>query len=385
MDPPSEFEAHFGALPEAWAEAPGRVNLIGEHTDYNMGLVLPCAVDLRARVGIRARGDVLVRGFSRECGVAEAPLAAAPAGDWLDYARGIARVLAAEGRIPARGFDVAVASEVPPGAGLSSSAALEVAIGLALAALAGAPFELRERAELARLCQRAESSFVGVPCGVMDPYASSCAVAGSALLLDCGDLSSQAVTLPDELEILIVDTGIRRELREGGYETRLRECLSAGERASEVLGRQVSSLSELHPSDLGALEGRLGALLERRVRHVVTENGRVFEFARALRNADLPRAGQLLYASHRSLRDDFEVSWPEADELVRVSREMQGVIGARMTGAGWGGCTLHLVRAENASAAREALADALRKRSGRASHSWLSRPAGAARALRPVV
>jgi galactokinase len=376
------FEDHFGVAPSATAEAPGRVNLIGEHTDYNGGLVLPAALALRTRVELRYRNDLRVRGLSRECGTAEAALDDPARDSWLDYARGTARALHEAGRLPAAGFDLYVESDVPRGAGLSSSAALEVAAALALAAAAGTPVRAGERLELARLCQRAEGGFVGVPCGLMDQFASLCGREGHALLLDCAGLGWKEVRVPDPLAILVIDTGVARELRGGAYETRRRECEAALEGARAGLGRPLVSLSQVRTDELDRLERALDPLPFRRLRHVVTENARVAQFAAALGQGDLSEAGRALYASHESLRLDFEVSCPESDALVADSRGCDGVIGARMTGAGWGGCTLHLVEADRAEACGQALVERFRSRFGRRPRLWRSRPARGAASIR---
>jgi galactokinase len=353
------------------------VNLIGEHTDYNEGLVLPAALDLRTAVAVRlTRGD-RVRGLSREEGPAEAAFEEPARGIWLDYVRGVARELARAGRAPATGFEVAVASDVPCGAGLSSSAALEVATALALEAASGGT-RSEEPIETARLCQRAESGFVGVPCGLLDPFASLLAREGHVTLLDCATMRWDAIPVPDDLALLVVDTGIRRTLRDGGYAERRRECERALDGAPSILGRPLRHLSEIRPEEIGALGG-LPALLLRRLRHVVTENARVRSFVAALGAGDREGAGRALYGSHESLRDDYEVTWPESDLLVDVSARLPGVVGARMTGAGWGGCTVHLVEVERAAAIREALEEAYAERFGRRPPSWLTRPGPGAR------
>jgi galactokinase len=350
------------------------VNLIGEHTDYNGGVVLPAAVSLATDVALRYRDDAAVRGVSRERGAAEAPLAAEPDGGWLDYVRGVARVLAEEGRIPARGFDVAVASDLPAGAGLASSAALCVASAHALAAAAGAPFRDVECASLARSAQRAEAEFCGMPCGIMDQYVSACGRAGAALLLDCAELRAQPVALPPELGLLVFDTGVRRALRDSGYETRVRECGAARDGASAALGRTIAQLAQVEPEELDVLEAALAPELFRRARHVVLENARVVRCAAALSKGDLAAAGALLYASHASLAGDYEVSWPEADLLVAASRELPQVLGARMTGAGFGGCTLHLVHSDDAEPAADALRAFFQRETGAEGTVYAVRP-----------
>jgi galactokinase len=354
--------------------------LIGEHTDYNGGLVLPAALEAATGVAIRFTNGTDVRGISREEGESEAALGDPPRSVWLDYVRGVARLLAEAGRIPQRGFQAGIAGDVPTGSGLSSSAALEVASALALAAAAGRPFEADEALEAARLCQRAESEFVGVPCGILDPFASLLARPGRAILLDCARMTWEGVALPAEVELLIVDTGVRRELREGGYAERRVECETALEGARTVLGRDLQSLSEIRTSEIGLLEPLPEAPL-RRLRHVVTENDRVRAFVRSLRHGLLSEAGEVLYASHTSLRLDFEVTCPESDLLVEASRDLPGALGARMTGAGWGGCTLHLVRFGEAKEVREGLAGRFEERFGRRPRSWQTRPGPGARVL----
>ena len=354
----ARFERAFGGAPGAAARGPGRLNAIGEHTDYSGGLVLPAAISLETRVAARLREDRTVRADSREKGAARAELGAPASGAWLDYVRGVARMLAEAGRMPERGFELAIESDVPVGAGLSSSAALGVATAHALAGAAGAPFGADECETVARLCHRAESEFVGIPCGIMDPYASACGREGSALLLDCATLRAELVPIPSTCTFLVVDTGVRRELRAGGYEDRVRECARARDAAGRALGRELAQLSELDPDTLAAAADALDPVALARARHVTSENARVRDFAAALAAGDLEGAGALLFASHESLARDFEVSWPEADRLVAASRELSrdGVLGARMMGGGFGGCTLHLVRADAAPGLAKALA-----------------------------
>jgi galactokinase len=341
---------------EARARAPGRINWIGEHTDYNGGLVLPAPIDLDTRVAVALRGDRRVIGVSRERPDAAAELDAPPASDWLDYPRGMARVLAAAGWLPVCGFELRVESDLPQGAGLSSSAALLAATALALLGAAGRRIGPAERPELARLCQRAEVEFAGVPCGLMDHYAVLCGRRDAALWLDCATLETRAVALPDSHAILIFDTGVERSLRAGGYAERRAECAGALEGARAALARPLGSLSELAPEDLPRLAAALDPVALRRARHVVGENRRVAEFAQAV------------------ARGDDEVSCPEADALVADSRELAGCAGARMTGAGFGGCTLHWVEAARAEGFARALAERFRARFGRAPRHWRAAP-----------
>jgi galactokinase len=373
------FEKRFGRQAAAAARAPGRVNLIGEHTDYNGGLVLPAAIALATEVAVRPRADARVLGLSREEGPAEAGFGDPPRRHWLDYPRGTARLLAEAGRVPAAGFEIAVASDLPPGAGLSSSAALDVATALALMTAAGAPLRPAERVELARLCQRAEVEFAGVPCGIMDPYAILHARPGCAICLRCSDLRAEVVPIPAGVELLLVDTGVRHSLRSGDYAARRRECDEALAASRVALGRELATLSDVSPRDLPALRAALPGVPFRRLRHVVGENARVQSFARALRGRDLRAAGDLLYGSHASLAFDFEVSCAESDLLVEASRSVPGCLGARMTGAGFGGSTLHLVEAGAGESVADALAEAFRARFSRTPRCWVTHPsAGAA-------
>ncbi len=372
------FAEVFGALPTGAARAPGRVNLIGEHTDYNGGLVMPAAIELATRVAVRSRPDASVRGFSRGRGEARAGLYDPPAGDWLDYARGTARVLVDAGLARDAGFEIAVLSDVPEGAGLSSSAALEAATALALLAASGAPETELDRPELARLCQRAEVEFAGVPCGIMDHYAVLCSKPGAAVLLDCARVQARSVPLPAGIEILIFDTGVERALRAGAYAERRTECERALGAARSALGRRLESLSELGAADFERLARALDPSPFRRARHVVSENTRVRALAEALEARDLARAGVAMFASHESLRVDFEVTVPESDALVEDSRALSGCVGARMTGAGFGGCTVHLVESAQARAFEAALSRRFRERFGREPRVFRSRAGGAA-------
>ena len=333
--------------------APGRVNLIGEHTDYNDGLVLPLAIDRHCRVEAVRRTDRVLRIRSREQAEAvEIRLdGATPQRAWTDYPVGVAVALEQSG-VQLSGADLTIASDVPPGGGLSSSAALEVAVAQALLALAGAA---RDPIEIARICQRAENEFVGARCGIMDQMASLAARAGHALLLDCRSLEVRHVALPQAVRIVVVDSGVRHALASGEYNRRREEC----ERAVALLGEEhpgLRSLRDVAPGDLAAARRRLPDVLARRCRHVVTENARVEAMSRALESGRLDQVGALLSESHTSLARDYEVSCPELDALVRIARDAPGCVGARMTGGGFGGCTVNLVRAERIDAFLAAMA-----------------------------
>jgi galactokinase len=300
------------------ASAPGRVNLIGEHTDYNEGFVLPVALPLRVTVDLRIRDDREIR----------ATTDAAALRGWEAHVIGPARVLGLD-----RGYDVHVASDIPIGAGLGSSGALGVAV---LRALRGALDLNIDDVTLAQLAQRAENEFVGARSGIMDQLVASVGREGEALLIDCRSLAHERILLPGELELVVVDSGIRHEHAAGAYNERRAEC----EEAAVLLG--VTALRDV--TDVAATND-LPDPLRRRARHVVSEDARVLEALAALADRDLARLGALLDASHRSLRDDYEVSTPEVDLLVDLVREQEGVYGARITGGGFGGSIVALADA----------------------------------------
>jgi galactokinase len=332
------FQTLFGRRPAVAASAPGRVNLIGEHTDYNDGFVLPTVVPRRADVELAPRGDDVVRAAS-----ANVPGAGAvhtyrlggerPGYSWLDYLQGITRELARSG-VGLGGFDLRIASSVPIGCGLSSSAALEVAVLRALREAFRLPLD---DVELALVGQRAESRFVGARVGVMDQMAASVGEQGSALFLDTRSLVFERVPLPDA-DVVVIDSGIAHAHAAGGYNTRRSEC----EQAAVLLG--VASLRELELRDLPRI-AQLPEPLGRRVRHVVSENARVLAAVDAMRAGDLAKLGALFYVSHRSMQLDYEVSVPEVDLLVERAREDADVYGARLTGGGFGGAVVVLARA----------------------------------------
>ena len=343
------FGASYGAEPEGIWHAPGRVNLIGEHTDYNDGFALPFALAAGVCVAAgRSDGDRLELS-SRQQGetLVTVPLAGLGPGavsGWAAYPAGVAWALRAAGHA-VTGMRIAVDSELALGAGVSSSAAIECATGLAMADLCGLPVS---RAGLAALGRRAENDFVGVPTGVMDQLAVMLCQQGNALLLDCRSVSGVAVPLDVAaagLALLVIDTRVQHELSDGGYGARRLAC----EQAACELG--VAALRDV--TDVGALDELANPVVRRRARHVITENQRVLDVVDLLRAGQLDATGPLLTASHVSLRDDFEVSWPEADVTVQVALEA-GALGARMTGGGFGGSVIALVPAELAGPVRDA-------------------------------
>jgi galactokinase len=330
------------------ADAPGRVNLIGEHTDYNGGFVLPMPIPQRTRVALRRRGDGGVRVSSSAEGVSPVSWKVGseePSGSWADYVAGVFSVARSAG-LPVGGVKLWVSSDVPLGSGLSSSAALEVAVLRALRAALG--WTLDDVA-LARLAHRAEVEFVGARVGLMDQLASSCGIDGEALLIDCRDVTLTPVPLPADAEVAVISSGIRHSNATGGYNERRAEC----ERAAALLG--VKSLREVESeADAAALP----APLHRRVRHVVSENRRVLDMVDAFAVGDLEAAGRLMGESHASLRDDYEVSVAGVDRLVATAAARGDVYGARMTGAGFGGSVVLLCHAGAAAEAARAVVEA---------------------------
>jgi galactokinase len=308
------------------ARAPGRVNLIGEHTDYNDGFVLPCAIDRYTVVEAEPRADrtVLVESLGEHD---ELDLDAIErTGTWRDYVRGIVQLLELE-----HGASLRIESAVPRGAGLSSSAALEVAVGRALSEVGGE--------ELALLCQRAENEFVGVQSGIMDQFAVTLGRAGHALLLDCRDATYRHIPIPAGVAIVVCDSHVRRELTSSGYNERRRAC----EAAAAQLG--LASLRDATLEQVTDLP---------RARHVVTENERTLRAAAALAAGDCVTFGELMDASHASMRDDFEIVPPELDALAAATRAVEGCYGSRLTGGGFGGCTVSFVDEQAVAAVRVA-------------------------------
>jgi galactokinase len=332
------YKGKFGEEPGLVASAPGRVNLIGEHTDYNGGFVLPCAIDRRVAVAVGAggRGGFQTRLYSADFD--ETRQIDDKDSSWADYPRGVAWAMGEAGH-EIGGFEAAFAGDVPLGSGLSSSAAIEAATALALDAFFGLGIG---RTDLAIICQRAENDYVGVGTGIMDQYASLLCKAGAALLIDCRSLDAESVPLDLEaagLALIVCDTRVERGLAETGYNDRRATC----ERAAHMLG--VEELRDATEKDLDLLSG---AELKR-ARHVVSENARVLKAVEALRDRNFDEFGRLMYASHASLRDDYEVSTPELDAFVEAAKD-HGARGARLTGAGFGGCAIALVPEDETSA-----------------------------------
>ena len=324
--------------------APGRVNLIGEHTDYNDGFVLPIAIDRETVVAAAPRDDRLVRAFSLNLNQAVEFDLDHPGeprrGLWLDYLEGVAQALDGDGT-RLRGADLMISSDVPAGAGLSSSAALEISCGLALACVSGHDVD---RVRLALAGQRAEHEYVGTRCGIMDQFVAALGRDGHALLIDCRFLKATPVPLDTtSVAVVICDSQVKHELSSSEYNVRREECEGAVEMLKNVLPG-IKALRDVSVANFELHEERLPEPIRRRCRHVVTENERTLQAAEALRHGRLEELGRLMGRSHRSLRDDYEVSCSELDLLVEIAGNFEDCLGARMTGGGFGGSTVNLVR-----------------------------------------
>jgi galactokinase len=353
-----DFATLFGTAPTTTADAPGRVNLIGEHTDYNGGFVLPTAIPQRCRVELTPRPGDKVRVWSSAGDPAAGPAsyrlgAEARTGRWLDYVQGITATLR-RGGYRVTGFDARLDSAVPLGSGLSSSAALSVSL---LRALRRAFALALHDVDIARIGQRSENEFVGAQVGIMDPMAASLADEGTALFLDARSLRFERIPLPAGADLVVLHSGVAHNHAAGDYNSRRAEC----ERACTLLG--VGQLRDLGPADLPRVEA-LPEPLNRRARHVVTEDERVGQAVAAMRAGDLDRLGELFYASHASMRDDYEVSVPEIDLLVDLARRDPAVYGARLTGGGFGGSVVMLARQGEGHRAATRIAAEYARRSG---------------------
>jgi galactokinase len=339
-----DFWRRYGVAPQVF-RAPGRVNLIGEHTDYNDGFVLPVALEFSSYVAITRRDDRKIAVYSRNVNdCAEFSLddsVARPTGHWSDYVRGVAGVLQ-EAEIPVSGANMMISGNVPLGSGLSSSASLEVASALAFLACSEVSME---RVAIAQLCQRAEHQYVGTQCGIMDQFVACYGEENRAILLDCRSLAHQALAVDPAIRIVICNTRIKHDLAASEYNRRRLDCEDGVRRLATKLSMPVHALRDVNLMDLEHFREDLPELLYRRCRHVVTENDRVQKAVVALQARDMDAFGALMVDSHRSLRDDYEVSCPELDLMVDLARTLPGVYGARMTGGGFGGCTVNLVRA----------------------------------------
>jgi galactokinase len=374
------FLAVYGTSPSGLFRAPGRVNLIGEHTDYNDGFVMPVAIDFSCYSAIRSRSDrtlsVYSQQFQENIEFNLDRLVGPPKKHWTDYVRGVAAVLRDEG-YPLKGADLLIDGQVPIGSGLSSSASIEVSSALALTSLGGITVPL---GTLARLCQRAENAYTGARCGIMDQFVSCFGRQDQALLLDCRSLEMTYLTLPPNVRLVICNTMVRHELAAGEYNERRASC----ERSIEAIRKFLPNIRALRDLTLEDLE-KYGSLLSeidfRRCRHVITENARVIDAKEALRHVDLARFGQLMYQSHNSLNHDYEVSCRELNLMVSLARNLPGVYGARMTGGGFGGCTINLVEREAVTEFQTSVAREYEKLTDLSPQIFASSAAGGAVAL----
>jgi len=360
--------------------APGRVNLIGEHTDYNDGFVMPVAIDFSTRVAIAPRADRILSVFSEKFQEEVAfdldDLAPQAMRHWSDYVRGVAWALEQSG-YQLRGAQLQIGGDVPIGAGLSSSASIEVATAYAL--LSNSGFEAPP-IELARLCQRAESDFVGMRCGIMDQFISCQGEKGKALLLDCRSLEYQRLPLPENVGLVICNTMVKHELAAGEYNKRRAECEGGARHLAQRL-EGVSALRDVTFAQLESAGRDLPEVIYRRCNHVISENVRVMQAATALERGDLAEFGRLMAESHRSLRDDYEVSCHELDLMVTLANSLPGTFGSRMTGGGFGGCTVNLVSEETIEEFKKQIAIGYEKITGIAPEIYVCRTADGAKEI----
>jgi galactokinase len=352
------FENYFHAKPVFIARAPGRVNLIGEHTDYNDGFVLPMAIDHAVWIALRPRDDSVVRIHSLDLKLAaDLELDSLSKGEgWVEYLKGVAHVLQVAG-YKLKGWEGVMAGDVPIGAGLSSSAAVELATARAFGCASG--FEW-DAVKMAKIGQRAENHWVGVNCGIMDQMASAASKAGHALFLDCRSLEIQHIPMPADVAVVVMDTSTRRGLVDSAYNERRSQC----EEAARYFGVKALRDVSVDKFEERSEKKEVNDAVWRRARHIITENQRVLDAIKAMQAGDIKTVGKLFNESHMSLRDDFEVTNEALNQIVESALEQEGCYGARMTGAGFGGCAVALVKKEKAQSFAEAVSTAYRQRSG---------------------
>ena len=349
------FSTYFNAKPEFIVRAPGRVNLIGEHTDYNDGFVLPMAIDRAVWIALSPRTDsqIRIRSLDLEIDAAFELHSLTKGEGWAEYMKGVAYELQQAG-CELKGFDAVMTGDVPRGAGLSSSAAVELATARAFAAVSGLAWDA---SQMAKISQKAENEWVGVNCGIMDQMASAASRAGYALFLDCRTLEYQHAPLPEDTSVVILDTSTRRGLVDSAYNERRSQC----EEAARWFG--VKALRDVSLDEFKKRSG-LSEIVMKRARHIVTENARVLEAVNVMKTGNVKRLGELFNASHNSLRDDFEVTNEALNQIVECAQEQPSCYGARMTGAGFGGCAVALVQEENTTEFTNAVSTAYKQRSG---------------------
>lgn len=342
----TRFQEVYGVHPSIF-RAPGRVNLIGEHTDYNDGFVMPAAIGFYTWVGTSPRSDQAIHVRSEEFNEASElslqELSGPPRHHWSDFVRGVAAILQSQGYEPA-GANLIIEGQVPMGAGLSSSASLEVATALAL--LSEARSEVSQL-ELVKMCQRAEHEYVGTRCGIMDQFIAVFGQEGHALMLDCRTLESESLEIPEDVRLVICNSMVKHNLAAAGEYNRRRADCETGVSILRKSLPQVRALRDVTLKDLEAHRNELPEAVYRRCRHVISENQRVVDAAGALRSGDLDDFGRLMRESHQSMRDDYEISVSELDLLVEIASDCDGVYGSRMTGGGFGGCTISLVQSQS--------------------------------------
>ena len=360
----SAFRDHFQSeITPAVYRAPGRVNLIGEHTDYNLGFVFPIALEMACYCAIAPSGDDQLRVYSKDAGeefvipVQQIP-GARPTGEWRDYVVGISRELTKAG-FAIEGANVYISSQVPVGSGLSSSAALEISVAVTLLGE-----RHMDRVEIAKLGQRSEIEFVGIPCGIMDQYAAVFGREGAAIQIDCRSLTHEYVALPRDVAIIAVNSLVQHELTTSAYRDRVAEC-QAAVAAIQAIDPSVQSLRDVSMQYFVEIQESVPPLPRQRARHVISDSQRVLDLASAARAHDIEEMGRLFVASHRSMQFDYEISCEEIDFLVDTAIQIPGVYGARMTGGGFGGCTVNLVAPGATENFQEQLSRAYEERYGK--------------------
>jgi galactokinase len=376
------FAELYGAVPAIY-RAPGRVNLIGEHTDYNDGFVMPAALDLYTYVAVSPRPDRRLRVYSENmgetCDLDLDLIRPGRSGHWSDYVRGVAGVCETSG-YRLHGADLAIMTEVPLGSGLSSSAALEVSTAWAL--LSNSQISA-DPTTVAQMCQKAEHVYAEMRCGIMDQFISCHGRAGHALMLDCRSLEFQLLPIPGHVRLMLCNSMVKHEHATSGYNTRRHECEEGFRALSQVLPG-IRALRDVTMVELEKHADRLSPVIYKRVRHVVTENDRVKKAAGALETGDVAAFGRFMADSHHSLRDDYEVSTPEVDLMVELASGQKGVHGARMTGGGFGGCTINLVDAAHAEEVQQRLEQNYEARTGLKPTILICQASGGAGALAEI-
>jgi galactokinase len=374
----ARFREMFGSDARSF-RAPGRVNVIGEHTDYNDGFVMPAALEFYTWIAAARRQDRVIEAYSdrfdEKVSLHLDSLDGPPRKHWGDFIRGVAAVLQNAGYRFA-GANLFIHGEVPLGAGLSSSASLEVATALALSSLSGIDVP---REELVNFCQKAEHEFVGTRCGIMDQFVAVHGAAGHALMLDCRSLEYELLPLPHDLRLVVCNSMVRHELASGEYNRRRADC-EEGVKLLQPHLPGIRALRDVSVTNLEAWKQVLPATVYRRCRHVVTENQRVLDAAEALRSSDADRFGCLMYQSHASLRDDYQVSCRELDLLIELAASSPGVFGARMTGGGFGGCTVNLLRTDVCDSFKEHMSRAYQEATGIVAEIYVCEPGQGAQA-----